>query len=161
VKEITDLMERSRESQDLDYKTHVKALLQGKTMSVYALLMTRGNMGVRDIARSLGFSSPSLAVHHLTKLVDAELVEKNEHGEYTVTKTVRVGSMSLFVKIGRRLLPRFIFLASLFIIMLVLYFMFFISNPPRGGDLMFLLLCVFGIAFALYESSKIWSIGPL
>ena len=76
----------------------VDKLLKGRTMSVYALLLSSGKMGVRDIQRTLGFSSPSLALHHLTKLSELDLVEKDIDGIYSVKRTVRVGSLSLFIK---------------------------------------------------------------
>ena len=129
-------------------------------MSVYALLLTHEKLGVRDIQRHLGFSSPSLALHHLTKLAELELVEKDIHGEYSVTKLVRVGSLSLFVRIGKRLLPRFLFLISLFTGMLVVYLAFFISWPPTGGDVMFIGLCLVSMIVVLQESRRVWNLSP-
>ncbi|MCK5239771.1 MAG: hypothetical protein KAR33_09505, partial [Candidatus Thorarchaeota archaeon] len=119
-----------------DDRELVNKLLKGRTMSVYALLLTHDKLGVRDIQRSLGFSSPSLALHHLTKLVELGLVEKDNHGDYYVVKMVRVGSLSLFVRLGKRLLPRFLFLVTLFSVMLAIYLVFFLSWPPTGADLM-------------------------
>ncbi|MFW9804623.1 MAG: winged helix-turn-helix domain-containing protein, partial [Candidatus Thorarchaeota archaeon] len=58
----------------------IEELLKGRTMSVYSLLLTRDQMGVREIQRELGFSSPSLSKHHLQKLEAAGLVSKNAHG---------------------------------------------------------------------------------
>lgn len=138
----------------------VNKLLKGRTMSVYALLLTRKKMGVRDIQRELRFSSPSLALHHLTKLLEMELVEKDNHGEYSVTRTLKVGSLSLFVRIGKRLLPRFLFLVSLLFMMLVVYIVFFISWPLTGQDIMFVSLCLISITVVLYESRRIWLLSP-
>ena len=145
---------------DSEEKQLINKLLKGRTMSVYALLLTREKMGVRDIQRSLGFSSPSLALHHLTKLVELELVNKDAHGDYSITRTVKVGSLSLFVRIGKRLMPRFFFLISLFSIMLFVYVIFFMSWPLSGQDIMFISLCLISIAVVLYESKKIWSLSP-
>ncbi|MGY5879581.1 MAG: helix-turn-helix domain-containing protein [Candidatus Thorarchaeota archaeon] len=146
-------------SSDPDRDT-VDKLLKGRTMSVYALLLSQGGMGVRQVQRELGFSSPSLALHHLTKLAELELVKKDEHGVYTVSKTVRVGSLSLFIKFGSRLLPRFLFLGTLFTAMLILYVVFFLSWPPTGGDLMFVVLSVIAIMVVFYESRRIWLLKP-
>ena len=129
-------------------------------MSVYALLLSQGEMGVREIQRELGFSSPSLALHHLTKLTELDLVKKDVHGNYSVSKTVRVGSLSLFIKLGSRLLPRFLFLGTLFTAMLVLYLVFFLSWPPTGGDLMFVVVSVIAILVVFYESRRIWLLKP-
>lgn len=129
-------------------------------MSVYALLLSQGEMGVRDVQRALRFSSPSLALHHLTKLSDLDLVRKDEHGIYSISKTVRVGSLSLFIKFGSILLPRFLFLGTLFIAMLVVYSIFFLRWPPTGGDLMYIALSLVAIIVIFYESRQIWLLKP-
>ena len=141
-------------------KDIVDKLLKGRTMSVYALLLTQGQMGVRDIQRALGFSSPSLALHHLTKLSELNLVKKDESGNYSISKIVRVGSLSLFIKLGTRLLPRFLFLGTLFVAMLIIYGMFFLSWPPTGKDLMYIVLSVTAIIVLFYETRRIWLLKP-
>jgi hypothetical protein len=142
------------------YHEEITQLLQGKTMSVYALLLTHDQLGVREIQRALKFSSPSLSQHHLSKLVDAGLVTKNAHGEYSVSKSVRVGSLTLFVKIGKRLLPRFVFLATLFISMLIAYLILFISWPLEGEDILFISLSIIATITILYEGRKILLLRP-
>ena len=129
-------------------------------MSVYALLLSQGGMGVREVQRTLGFSSPSLALHHLTKLADLDLVTKDPHGIYEVTKTVRVGSLSLFLRIGTRLLPRYLFLVSFIAVMLTVYLLAFASWPLTGPDIMFLALSSICIAVLAYESRRIWLLKP-
>ena len=138
----------------------VDKLLKGRTMSVYALLLTKGEMGVREVQRDLRFSSPSLALHHLTKLVELDLVKKDVHGNYTVSRSVRVGSLSLFIKLGSRLLPRFLFLGTLFTAMLLVYMMVFFSWPPTGGDLMFVVMSIIAILVVFHESRRIWLLKP-
>ncbi|MHA1907992.1 MAG: helix-turn-helix domain-containing protein [Candidatus Thorarchaeota archaeon] len=138
----------------------VNKLLKGRTMSVYALLLTHDKLGVREIQRALNFSSPSLALHHLTKLVELKLVEKDNHGDYSVVKLVRVGSLSLFVRFGKRLLPRFLFLVTLFTTMLAIYLLFFLSWPPTGPDIMFISLCIIAIVVVMHESRRVWLLSP-
>lgn len=145
---------------DESEKDVVDKLLKGRTMSVYALLLSHGEMGVREVQRELGFSSPSLALHHLTKLAELDLVKKDANGIYNISKTLRVGSLSLFIKLGSRLLPRFIFLGTLFAAMLLVYLFFFFSIPPTGGDLMFLSLSIIAIILVFYESRRIWLLKP-
>ncbi len=141
-------------------KDMVDKLLKGRTMSVYALLLSQGEMGVRDVQRALKFSSPSLALHHLSKLTELDLVRKDEHGIYSISKTVRVGSLSLFIKFGSILLPRFLFLGTLFTAMLILYCIFFLTWPPTGGDLMYIAMGVIAIIVISYESRQIWLLKP-
>ncbi|MFX1367847.1 MAG: winged helix-turn-helix domain-containing protein [Promethearchaeota archaeon] len=143
-----------------DYRQSVEELLQGRTMTVYSLLLTREAMGVREIQRELGFSSPSLSKHHLTKLEDAGLVMKNPHGDYSVSKSVRVGSLTLFVRIGKRFLPRFVFLATLFVGMLLVYLAAFMSWPPTGGDLMYITMSTIAITMSLYEGYRLLVLKP-
>ncbi|MFW9847181.1 MAG: winged helix-turn-helix domain-containing protein [Candidatus Thorarchaeota archaeon] len=138
----------------------IEDLLKGRTMSVYSLLLTRDQMGVREIQRELGFSSPSLSKHHLKKLEEAGLVSKNAHGEYSVAKTVRVGSLTLFVRIGKRFLPRFVFLATLFTGMLVIYLAFFCEWPLRGEDIMFIAMGLIAILMSLYEGYRLLMLKP-
>jgi len=129
-------------------------------MSVYALLLSQGEMGVRDVQRALRFSSPSLALHHLTKLAELDLVRKDVYGNYSISKTVRVGSLSLFIKLGSILLPRFLFLGTLFTAMLIIYSIFFLTWPPTGSDFMYIVLSVIAIIVVFYESRKIWLLKP-
>ena len=141
-------------------KDLVDKLLKGRTMSVYALLLQRGEMGVRDVQRALGFSSPSLALHHLTKLSELDLVSKDIDGVYSVKRTIRVGSLSLFIKFGTRLLPRFLFLGTLFSAMLVVYLLFFVSWPLTGGDIMFISMSTIAILISFNETRRIWLLKP-
>jgi DNA-binding transcriptional ArsR family regulator len=145
---------------DSEDKDLVDKLLKGRTMSVYALLLSSGEMGVRDVQRALGFSSPSLALHHLTKLSELDLVAKDVDGVYSVTRTVRVGSLSLFIKFGSRLLPRFLFLGTLFSAMLCVYLFAFVSVPLTGGDIMFISMSLVAILLSFNESRRIWLLKP-
>ncbi|MCD6263664.1 hypothetical protein J7L60_04575 [Candidatus Bathyarchaeota archaeon] len=86
----------------------IEALLKGKTLLVYLYLLRRSNeegVGVREVQRMLGFSSPSVASYHLQKLVDLGLVRK-ERGQYLLAREVRVGILRHFVMIGRFMLPQ-------------------------------------------------------
>ncbi len=138
----------------------IDRLLKGRTMSVYALLLSSGDMGVRDVQRALGFSSPSLALHHLTKLMELDLVIKDPNGIYGVTRTVRVGSLSLFIKFGTRLLPRFLFLGTLFSGMLIVYLLVFASWPLTGADIMVISMSIITITLSFYETRRIWLLKP-
>jgi len=48
----------------------IAAELKGKTLLVYMYLLrsTEPTVGVREVQRSLGFSSPSVSSYHLNKL---------------------------------------------------------------------------------------------
>lgn len=105
----------------------IESQLKGKTLLVYWHLLRSqsSRAGVRAIQRSLGFSSPSVAAHHLDKLLSLGLVEKSMTGEYFLGQEVRVGLLRFFTRLGRFLVPRYLFyslwLSTMFVIYLALY----------------------------------------
>ena len=101
----------------------LESALKGKTLLVYwYLLQQRAHtVGVRQVQRALGFSSPSIAVHHLEKLQDLGLVQKKMTGEYVLEEEVKVGILRFFTRLGRVLVPRYLFYSILFSTMLTAY----------------------------------------
>jgi len=69
-------------------------------------------VGVRELQRSLGLSSPSVAYHHLEKLDRLGLVEKDQYGSYSVKRNIDVSVLQAFMRVGKMLVPRFIFYAA-------------------------------------------------
>ncbi|HYR04427.1 MAG TPA: hypothetical protein VEO75_03480, partial [Nitrososphaerales archaeon] len=52
-----------------DDKAKIEYELRGKTLKVYMYILKQGKpVGVREVQRELGFSSPSVAYHHIEKL---------------------------------------------------------------------------------------------
>ncbi len=101
----------------------LESVMKGKTLRVYWFLLQqpRHTVGVRQVQRSLGFSSPSIAVHHLEKLTDLGLVVKRMTGEYVLQEEVKVGILRFFTRMGRFLVPRYLFYSVLFSTMLASY----------------------------------------
>ena len=97
--------------------------LKGKTLLVYWYLLQQPThtVGVREVQRNLSFSSPSIAVHHLEKLQDLGLVEKKGTGEYVLKEEVKVGILRFFTRMGRFLVPRYLFYSVLLTTMLTSY----------------------------------------
>lgn len=97
--------------------------MKGKTLLVYWYLVQQPThtVGVREVQRSLGFSSPSIAVHHLEKLQDLGLVQKRGTGEYVLEEEVKVGILRFFAHMGRFLVPRYLFYSVLFSTMIATY----------------------------------------
>jgi hypothetical protein len=118
-----------------DRMTKISRVVNGPTLRVYAILLTRDQMGVRDIQRTLGLSSPSVALHHLRKLAELDLVKQLPEGDYCAVEHMRIGILSVFVRIGGVLVPRLIFLLSFGIIMLVSYLFLVASWPPTTLDI--------------------------
>ena len=66
-------------------ETDLEYALRGKAWKVYWFLLKTGSpVGVREVQRSLHFSSPSIAFHHLEQLRELGLVEKQEVGGHYV-----------------------------------------------------------------------------
>ena len=105
----------------------IESQLKGKTLLIYWYLLRSpsSKVGVREIQRSLGLSSPSVAAHHLEKLLSLGLVEKSMTGEYFLVQEVKVGLLRFFTRLGRFLVPRYLFysiwLSTMFVIYLTLY----------------------------------------
>ena len=97
--------------------------LKGKTLLVYWYLLQQPThtVGVREVQRSLNFSSPSIAVHHLQKLENLGLIEKKGTGEYVLEEEVKVGILRFFIRMGSFLVPRHLFYSVLFTTMLATY----------------------------------------
>jgi predicted DNA-binding transcriptional regulator len=139
----------------------LEAELKGKTLLVYwYMLKAEGSkVGVREVQRNLGFSSPSVAVYHLDKLESLGLVEKTVTGEYVLTSEVKTGLLRFFTRLGRFLVPRYIFYSVWFTTMLVSYIIFYgqsfcIHNVAA-------LIFGFAASFVLwFETLRLWREKP-
>jgi predicted DNA-binding transcriptional regulator len=138
----------------------VESELKGKTLLVYWHMLRLGRpVGVREIQRNLGFSSPSVAAHHLEKLKDLGLVAKDSIGQYSLANEVKVGLLKFFVKVGHLMLPRYLFYAVFMTSMLLIYaFEYGIAATPDG-----IIAVTFGTSASLilwYETIRIWLQKP-
>lgn len=101
----------------------LESVLKGKTLLVYWYMVQQPShtAGVRQVQRALKFSSPSIAVHHLDKLQDLGLIDKRITGDYVLQEEVKVGTLGFFMRMGRFLVPRYLFYSIFFTTMLVGY----------------------------------------
>lgn len=139
----------------------LEAALRGKTLLVYWYLIRRGgtSIGVRELQRSLGFTSPSVAFHHLEKLAGLGLVRKTEQGEYILIEEVKVGIFRNFIRVGALLLPRYTFYAVLVTSMLVAY----VVAYPQTMSVDRVVALMFGVTASLilwYETVRLWKQAP-
>jgi hypothetical protein len=133
--------------------------LKGNTLRVYWYLLNSSAefIGPRQIQRDLGFSSPSLAVYHLDKLLDLGLVKKNT-GEYQLKEIVDVGILKQFMKWKGVIIPRHITYATL---ISTLYFFFL--TQLREINFYSLFALIFGslsTAIFWYETFRVWQSRP-
>jgi len=138
-------------------RERVEYELRGKTMKVYLYLLKYGKaVGVREIQKQLGFSSPSVAFHHLDKLVNLGVVEKDNYERYVLLKKVDSGILQAFVSIGGLNLPRLGFYAAFFTTISVAYLL-----ANRGFlDLYALIGTIGGSAIFWYETWRVWRRKP-
>jgi DNA-binding MarR family transcriptional regulator len=132
--------------------------LKGNTLRVYLYVLKSAgsNVGVREVQRALSFSSPTLAVYHLDKLVELGLLEK-KYGEYKLVREVKVGVLKQFIRVGRVLLPRHLFYASLFTTLLVLYAVYLVGFERVSFSSVFALIFgALGVITSWYETMKAW-----
>ena len=139
----------------------IESQLKGKTLRIYWYLLRSpsSRVGVREIQRSLGLSSPSVASHHLEKLLSLGLIEKSMTGEYFLVQEVKVGLLRFFTRLGRFLVPRYLFyslwLSTMFAIYLTLYW--------PSGCIHNIAAIIFGsiASFILwFETVRLWRAKP-
>lgn len=145
-------MTEAREDQKIEGE------LKGNTFRVYLMMLkATDGVGIREVQRSLGFSSPTLAAYHLEKLCELGLVEK-QHGEYYLAKIVKVGVLKQFVKFGFLILPRYVFYATTFTTLLTLYLLKF--EQINFYSVFALVFGALGTIIFWYETFRIWRQKP-
>jgi len=139
----------------------IESQLKGKTLLVYWLMLRSQDspVGVREIQRTLGFSSPSVAAHHLDKLLSLGLVEKNLRGEYFLVREVKVGVLRFFTRLGRFMVPRYLFYSVWFSTMLVVYLVLY----GHSGSIHNIVAVIFGASACVilwFETVRLWREKP-
>jgi len=133
--------------------------LKGNTLRAYwALLNAKdGVIGVRELQRQLGFSSPALAAYHLNKLEELELA-LNERGDYRLIRQVKVGVLKQFIRLGAFLLPRYVLYAAMFTTLLAYFF----SQLKEFSfySVFALIFGVLGTVILWYETVRVWRQKP-
>ncbi len=133
--------------------------LKGNTLRTYwALLNAKdGVIGVRELQRQLGFSSPALAAYHLNKLEELELAV-NDRGDYRLIREVKVGVLKQFIRLGAFLLPRYVLYATMFTTLLAYFF----SQLKEFSfySMFALIFGVLGTAILWYETIRVWRQKP-
>ncbi len=134
--------------------------LRGTSLRVYWLLISQTEpIGVRDVQRALKMSSPSVASHHLNKLVSIDLLEKNRDGNYVLKKFVKVGILRNYIEYRGKLLPRYLFVAMFFTTCAVFYLISTLFISSSVFDRYIAIIIIFlASAFAWAETYTFWRI---
>lgn len=136
-------------------------VLRGKDWNVYWLLLRNGRpMSVREVQRTLRFSSPSVAQHHLDQLREIGLVQKQDvGGSYSLVSEVKIGVLRHFIKLGRLLFPRYFFYAVFSTAAYLTYLLLFMQSINRESIFVVLFGAVILTIF-WYEAVRVWSLKP-
>lgn len=131
--------------------------LRGKTLQVYLYLLRHGKaVGVREIQKELGFSSPSVAFHHLDKLINLGIIERDEYERYVLARKVDSGILHSFVNIAGLTLPRLGFYAAFFSTVAVAY----LVTNREVLDLYAVIGTLGGALVFWYEAWRVWRRKP-
>jgi len=148
-------------SLDIENEAELEYALRGKDWKVYWLLLKNGRpMSAREVQKTLHFSSPSVAQHHLEQLRQLGLVQKHEvGGNYSLIGEVKIGVLRHFVKLGRLMFPRYFFYAVFSTVFYTLYLIFLVQEVTREN----LFIITFGAIVSIifwYEAVRVWSLRP-
>jgi cellulose synthase/poly-beta-1,6-N-acetylglucosamine synthase-like glycosyltransferase len=128
---------------------------------VYTFLYLHYNesIGVRQVQRALGFSSPSSAIFQLEKLRELGLAQKQRNGKYSLLKRQKIGILRNFVIIHGVLIPWMLVYAFTISLLTTIFLLLFI----RYGTLMIILATIPSIiaSYVMWiEAYKIWKSRP-
>lgn len=139
-------MTKDIETPDDSKKLPIEDQLKGKTLQIYMYMVKRKEpVGVREVQRDLGFSSPSVANYHIDKLVELALVSQDDYGRYFVVQKIQPGVLQAFVNIGGLAVPRLSFFAAFFTTMLIAYVILNYND-----------LNIYAVGFAVAGSVAFW-----
>jgi DNA-binding transcriptional ArsR family regulator len=142
-------------------ETELEYALRGKAWKVYWFLLKTGKpVSVREVQRSLRFSSPSVAYHHLEQLRGLGLVQKQEiGGHYVLVSEVKIGVLRHYVKLGKLLFPRYFFYAVFSTVFYVAFLLFLVQSFTRES-LFIITFSAIVCAIFWYEAYRVWTMRP-
>ena len=134
----------------------IESELKGTTLRVYwQVFRSPRPIGVREMQRLIRFSSPSTALYHLEKLRELGVVRKDEQGRYQVVEGIKPNQFRSFLRIGRIILPRFVFYTVFFVAAVIMYLVKSL-NTGTAPDVMALILGASASLVCMYEAVRIW-----
>ena len=134
----------------------IEAELKGTTLRVYwEVFKSSKPVGVREVQRLIRFSSPSTALYHLEKLRELGVLRKDEYGHYAPVEEIKPSQFRMFLRIGRLILPRYVFYAVFFAAAVVMYL---VQSLLDGSEVspMALILGLSAALVCVYEAIRIW-----
>lgn len=128
--------------------------IKGNTLKVYLYLVKNGPCELRDVQRSVGLSTASLASYHLGRLVSSGYAKQDELGRYVATNESSAEILEGYSKIGTAIVPQLFFFTVLFT-MLTVFFSF--ETLYAVGYAAYLVVVSLAMVAALwYETLRLW-----
>jgi len=125
-------------------------VLRGLTLKVYRFILKNNRpIGIREVQRALGLSSPTLALYHINKLEEAGLVRRKLNG-YVADRII----LRNLIRFRKVLIPRNFFYTVFFMTSLI--FLVVLLRPPILTREYIFSLAVVSVAVAtsVYETIK-------
>jgi len=138
----------------------IESRLKGNTLRLYWYMVKVARpVTIHEAQKSLKLSSPGLVAYHLNKLMELGLIEKDFQGQYCTLEEVKVGFLRSFVRLYGFMVPRYIFYAVFFAVLLLIFLAFFM-NPLRIQSWFAVLACSISAAVFWYEAIRVWRGKP-
>ncbi|MEM3403377.1 MAG: ArsR family transcriptional regulator [Nitrososphaeria archaeon] len=125
-------------------------VLKGTTLKVYHYIFKQGKpVGVHEVQRGLTLSSPSLALYHISKLLEAGLVREEGKG-YIVDRVV----FENMIRVRRTLIPFHTTYAIFFITTLLILLTYLRPSAITSTYVFSLIVNIAAILVSIYEAIK-------
>lgn len=125
-------------------------ILEGTTRKVFRFVYRqREPVGIHDVQRGLGLSSPSVAHYHISKLLKAGLL-KEEGSGYVVEKTV----FENMIRVRRTVLPLQTGYAAFFLTALVVLLTVMRPSEPSTAYVFAVIVVMAAVGVSLFEAYR-------
>ena len=132
-------------------------VLHGNTLRIYLhMLKKKKPLGVREIMRELGYSTPSLVHYHLNKLLNAGLI-KQDGSKYVIARSVKIGLVKYSTVLFGRILPKFSMYAGLFLALLIFSTILLINNELTILAFFSFFISFLAFLIMLVEAINLWN----
>lgn len=125
-------------------------VLRGLTLKIYKFILKEDRpVGIREVQRALGLSSPTLALYHMSKLEEAGFIKKELNG-YVADRIV----LRNLIRLKKVLIPRNLFY-TVFLATSLIFLVVFLRPPILTREYVFSLGVIsVATATSLYETIK-------
>jgi DNA-binding Lrp family transcriptional regulator len=127
-----------------------KDIMRGLTLKVYKFILKNNRpVGIREVQRALGLSSPTLALYHINKLEEAGFIKKELNG-YVADRII----LENLVRLRRVLIPRNFFYTVFFMTSLIFLVVFLRPSMLTREYIFSLAVVSVAAATSIYETIK-------